>query len=83
MPSSSVTIGLVGARTDCHRVVRPRRARGDVMAGIAATVAEAALLGRRVVGVKAEARWAKLATANLDLARLSIATGWRGDLHHR
>lgn len=38
----------------------------DVMAGIAATVAEAALLGRRAVGVEVETRWAALAEANLD-----------------
>ncbi|MGH9081770.1 MAG: DNA methyltransferase [Acidimicrobiales bacterium] len=38
----------------------------DVMAGIATTVAEAALLGRRAVGVEVEPRWADLATANLD-----------------
>jgi len=38
----------------------------DVMAGIATTVVEAALLGRRAVGVEVEPRWAALATANLD-----------------
>ena len=38
----------------------------DVMAGIATTVAEAALLGRRAVGVEVEARWVALAEANLD-----------------
>jgi modification methylase len=38
----------------------------DVMAGIATTVAEAALLGRRAVGVEVEPRWAALAETNLD-----------------
>jgi DNA modification methylase len=38
----------------------------DVMAGIATTVVEAALLGRRAIGVEVEPRWAALATANLD-----------------
>ncbi len=38
----------------------------DPMAGIATTVAEAALLGRRAVGVEVEPRWAALAEANLD-----------------
>jgi len=38
----------------------------DVMAGIATTVAEAALLDRRAVGVEVEPRWAALAEANLD-----------------
>lgn len=38
----------------------------DVMAGIATTVAEAVLLGRRAVGIEVEPRWAALAEANLD-----------------
>ena len=38
----------------------------DVMAGIATTVAEAAFLDRRAVGVEVEPRWAALAEANLD-----------------
>ena len=38
----------------------------DPMAGIATTVVEAALAGRRAVGVEVEARWARLAEANLD-----------------
>lgn len=38
----------------------------DVMAGIGTTVVEAALAGRRAVGVEVEARWARLAEANLD-----------------
>jgi len=38
----------------------------DVMAGIATTVVEAALLGRRAIGVEVEPRWAALAEANLD-----------------
>ena len=38
----------------------------DPMAGVATTVVEAALAGRRAVGVEVEARWARLAEANLD-----------------
>jgi len=38
----------------------------DVMAGIATTVVEAALLGRRAIGVEVEPRWVALAEANLD-----------------
>ena len=38
----------------------------DPLAGIGTTVVEAALLGRRAVGVELEARWAALAEENLD-----------------
>jgi modification methylase len=38
----------------------------DPMCGIGTTLVEASDLGRRAVGVELEARWAKLATANLD-----------------
>ena len=55
----------------------------DVMAGIATTVAEAALLDRRAVGVELEPRWAALAEANLDHmldpARRSLAEVRLGD----
>ena len=55
----------------------------DVMAGIATTVAEAALLDRRAVGVELEPRWSALAEANLDHmldpARRSLAEVRLGD----
>jgi modification methylase len=38
----------------------------DPLAGIGTTLAEAALLGRRAVGVELEDRWVALATQNLD-----------------
>src|SRR5579875_681196 len=38
----------------------------DPLAGIGTTLAEAALLDRRAVGVELEARWVALATENLD-----------------
>ncbi len=38
----------------------------DPMCGIGTTLVEASDLGRRAVGVELEARWAKLASANLD-----------------
>jgi modification methylase len=38
----------------------------DPMCGIGTTLVEAADLGRRVIGVELEERWAKLALANLD-----------------
>jgi DNA modification methylase len=38
----------------------------DPLAGIGTTLAEAALLGRRAIGVELEARWATLAAENLD-----------------
>jgi modification methylase len=38
----------------------------DPMAGIGTSVVEAALLGRRAVGVELEARWSALAETNLD-----------------
>ena len=38
----------------------------DPMAGIGTSVVEAALLGRRAIGVELESRWATLAEANLD-----------------
>jgi modification methylase len=38
----------------------------DPMCGIGTTLVEASDLGRRVVGVELEARWARLASANLD-----------------
>jgi DNA modification methylase len=37
----------------------------DPMCGIGTTLVEAAALGRRVVGVELEPRWAELACANL------------------
>jgi hypothetical protein len=40
----------------------------DPMAGIGTTVVEAALLGRRAVGVEVDAHWAAIARTNLDHA---------------
>ncbi|MDA8268177.1 MAG: DNA methyltransferase [Actinomycetota bacterium] len=58
----------------------------DPMCGIGTTLAEAALLGRRAVGVELEARWALLAEANLDHmldapARQQVEVR-RGDARH-
>jgi modification methylase len=53
-----------------RRIVAEYSATGalvvDPMCGIGTTLAEAALLERRAVGVELEARWATLAEANLD-----------------
>ena len=53
-----------------RRIVAEYSAAGslvcDPLAGIGTTVVEAALLGRRAVGVELEPRWARLARANLD-----------------
>ncbi len=53
-----------------RRIVSEYSAAGDLvcdpMAGIGTTLVEAALLGRRAVGVELEARWATLAAENLD-----------------
>ncbi|MHB1928244.1 MAG: TRM11 family SAM-dependent methyltransferase, partial [Acidimicrobiales bacterium] len=55
----------------------------DPLAGIGTTLAEAALLGRRAVGVELEARWVSLAAANLDhmldRRRRDLAEIRRGD----
>jgi DNA modification methylase len=40
----------------------------DPLAGTATTLVEAALLGRRAVGVELESRWVEAANANLDFA---------------
>jgi DNA modification methylase len=53
-----------------RRIVSEYSNPGDVivdpLAGIGTTLAEAALLGRRTIGVELEARWATLAAENLD-----------------
>ena len=53
-----------------RRIVEAYTAPGelvvDPMAGVGTTVVEAALAGRRGVGVELEARWVALARANLD-----------------
>src|SRR6202043_1203173 len=56
----------------------------DPMCGIGTTLVEASDLGRRVVGVELEARWARLASANLDhvhgdTRRRSLALVAEGD----
>jgi modification methylase len=52
----------------------------DPMCGIGTTLVEAAHLGRHAVGVEYEARWAKLARANLTLATSQGAPG-SGQVH--
>ena len=47
----------------------------DPMAGIGTTLVEAALLGRKAVGVELEPRWVALAEANLDHALTAKAVG--------
>ena len=53
-----------------RRIVDEYSAPGDLvcdpLAGIGTTLAEAALLGRRAVGVELDERWVTLATDNLD-----------------
>ena len=53
-----------------RRIVNEYSAPGDLvcdpLAGIGTTLAEAALLGRRAVGVELDERWVTLATDNLD-----------------
>jgi DNA modification methylase len=53
-----------------RRIVGEYSAPGDLvcdpLAGIGTTLAEAALLGRRAVGVELDERWVTLATDNLD-----------------
>ncbi|MDA8317023.1 MAG: DNA methyltransferase [Actinomycetota bacterium] len=53
-----------------RRIVAEYSAPGDLvcdpLAGIGTTLAEAALLGRRAVGVELDERWVTLATDNLD-----------------
>jgi modification methylase len=44
----------------------PRQLVVDPLAGIGTTIVEAALLGRRAIGVELEARWVALAEENLD-----------------
>jgi modification methylase len=53
-----------------RRVVTEYSSTGDLvvdpLAGIGTSVAEAALLGRRALGIELEARWAEVAAENLD-----------------
>ena len=53
-----------------HRIIseysRPGQLVVDPMAGTGTTLVEAALAGRRAIGVELEARWAELAQANAD-----------------
>ncbi|MHB1738603.1 MAG: TRM11 family SAM-dependent methyltransferase [Actinomycetes bacterium] len=53
-----------------RRIVEAYSGTGDLvvdpMAGVGTTLVEAALIGRRCVGVELEARWVSLARANLD-----------------
>jgi DNA modification methylase len=57
----------------------------DPLAGIGTTIAEAALLDRRAVGIELEERWAELAEQNLDHMldpdRRALAEVRQGDAH--
>lgn len=48
----------------------------DPMCGIGTTLVEAAHLGRNAAGVEYEEKWARLAVANLGLAREQGASGF-------
>lgn len=54
------------ARRAVEQYSEPGELVVDPMCGIGKTLVEASDLGRRAVGVELEARWAKLATTNLD-----------------
>ena len=61
-----------------HAIVhytRPEELVLDPMCGIGTTLIEALHAGRHAVGVELEPRWAQLARANIELARLQGATG--------
>jgi modification methylase len=58
-----------------HAYTRPGDLVVDPMCGIGTTLVEAVHAGRHGLGVEYEARWARLAAANLDLASRHGATG--------
>jgi DNA modification methylase len=67
-----------------RRIVTEYSAPGDLvvdpLAGIGTTVAEAALLGRRALGVELEARWVTVANENLD-HMLNVTQRRRAEVH--
>jgi modification methylase len=68
------------ARQAIAAYTRPGDLVLDPMCGIGTTLVEAAHLGRHALGVEYEARWAKLAQANLTLAASQGAPG-TGQVH--
>jgi tRNA G10 N-methylase Trm11 len=69
------------AATAITRYTAPGDLVADPMCGIGTTLVEAAWLGRHGLGVEYEARWARLAAANIALARRHGATG-HGEVIH-
>ena len=63
------------------RYTAPGNLVADLMCGIGTTLVEAAWLGRRGLGVEYEARWARLAAANIDWARRRGAVGSAEVIH--
>jgi len=67
-----------------RRIVTEYSAAGDLvvdpLAGIGTTVAEAALLDRRALGVELEARWVAVANENLD-HMLNVTQRRRAEVH--
>ncbi len=63
------------AATAITRYTAPGDLVADPMCGIGTTLVEAAYLGRDGLGVEYEARWARLAAANIDWARRHGAAG--------
>src|SRR6266700_7063851 len=63
------------AATAITRYTQPGDLVADPMCGIGTTLVEAAYLGRNGLGVEYEARWARLAAANIDWARRHGAAG--------
>ncbi len=69
------------AATAITRYTAPGDLVADPMCGIGTTLVEAAYLGRRGLGVEYEARWARLAAANIDWARRHGAAGKAEVIH--
>jgi modification methylase len=63
------------AATAIEAYTRPGDLVADPMCGIGTTLAEAVRLGRDAAGVEYEPRWARLAAANVSLARRQGAAG--------
>ena len=63
------------AATAIARYTAPGDLVADPMCGIGTTLVEAAYLGRDGLGVEYEARWARLAAANIAYARRHGAAG--------
>ena len=69
------------AATAIQRYTRPGDLVADPMCGIGTTLVEAVHLGRDGLGVEYEARWARIAAANLDWARRHGAAGTAEVIH--